>query len=1697
MKIRHILNLTISLSMLLGLLLGPLPQVAGAPMALPPVMDGIVDAEYGPAIASDPAGDSQGGNPVDLTNLWMTDDALNYYVIFEVNTDFSANNWGKYALYLDTSGDAAGAPSDAWGRAVSVRDPHKPEFAIYTYLNAGSYGVEDTQVWAWSASSWENIGTVAQAASLAGTTSFVEWTISKASVGNPEQLWVEVWSTGGGDTDNAQDTLNYPANDWSATDWSTTAVLSVSTPYMTVDGEMEPQYGPALATDPAGDGNGQAAMNLLELYLSEDASQYYFNFIVNADISYAPAGKYAIYIDTTNGANGASFDAWGRNVVVDGPHKPEYALYTFVDQLPYGPEDTQLWAWDGDSWNQTGGANEAALLFGSASRVEWAVEKNRLGNPGTIWLEVWSTGNGTTDNAQDTINDPPDDWNASDWLTTAILSNSTRFPPSEEPPQAGHDDTVWWNELGHNSRDTLYRTPGGPVVAGTPVTLRLRAAQGDLTEAKVRVWNDRLNQQTLLPMSIAYSDGTYDWWQAVLPASSDPTVLWYRFIAIDGSDSDYYEDDQARTMGWGQPFDESPDYSYQITVYDPAFQTPDWIKNAVVYQVFPDRFRDGDSTNDKPAGSFFYDEAGGTVYRSLTQNWNEAVCDPRETGECAGTYSKNFYGGDLQGLIDKLDYLQSLGITTVYLNPIFDSPSNHGYDTTNYMSINPIFGDADLFNTLTEELATRNMHLILDGVFNHTSSDSLYFDRYSRYDALGACESPDSPYREWYTFHDVPAGSGPCVGSDGTAGGATYDSWWGYDSLPKLNSTNSEVRALIWDNSSNPTATVAGSYMQSADGWRLDVGGDVDPGTVGDPTNDYWEGFRRTVKTVNPRAYIAGEEWGIANSWLLGGEWDAVMNYQFSSAVLSLWRDEPFTDNDHSAGSSAGELTPLSPTQFDERIQNLMERYNPESLQAMLNLFDSHDTSRVLFMLDHNADQADPTLYANPNYDWSDAINRLKGAAAIQMTMPGAPTIYYGDEVGLVGPMAYAAGKWEDDPYNRQPFPWLDESGTPFYSHLQSQTAQDEIYDYYATLTAARADHAALRTGSYHTLLSSDEYGYYAYLRLIPGEDAAVVLVNRDSIAHQVTLDVSGLLPHGATFRDVFTDQLYTIPPVHTALEWVAVPANGVTVLVLNDETLTTPPEAVTGLEVHDANPGTIYLDWPDASGANQYQVFRSYLTGGGYEKIDTSNTSDYTDTEVTVGTRYYYIVIAYNTTTGLVSGPSNEVNALPAYAIGWANLQWPATITHTIGVTPTENIYGQVWIDGVTLHPGQTPTLFAQVGYGPDGSEPLDNPAWVWSDAVYNTDSGENDEFMGTLLPEAIGTFDYAYRYTTNGGLSWTYADKDGTNNGYAADQAGSLTVLPSTDTTPPSAPILSLTNWSASFIDLEWVAATDETALHAYDLYRSTDGVAFTRLVRLPASELSFRDTSVESALTYYYYMLAVDTSFNFSQPSNTVNHAAEPKMVTVNFAISVPEFTPPTVYLTRVINADGTVGDWNPAGTALSPENATLWTGSVSLLDGTTFEFKFARGSWDTVMKGLDGNEELANLSLIADYGENGTQTFEYTVLNWRDPLVTEVQPLDGAIDLPFETALSVTWSQAMPADACPVLQDASMQPVGGSCSYDELTFTHTFTPTEPLTGLTLYSAAAAGLVDVNGDAQQVPYSWSFTTLGYWSWLPLIFR
>lgn len=1262
--------------------------------------------------------------------------------------------------------------------------------------------------------------------------------------------------------------------------------------------------------------------------------------------------------------------------------------------------------------------------------------------------------------------------------------------PPPPPASASHDDNVWWDQLGHDSRDPLYRTPAGPQPAGTPVTLRLRAASGDLTAARVRVYNDRLNTQTFYDMSIAADDGVYEWWQATLPPSADPTVYWYRFIAIDGADADYYEDDSARTGGWGTPFDESVDNSWQLTFYDPAFHTPDWVKNAIIYQVFTDRFRDGDPGNDTPAGTFFYDEAGGTIVRSNTSDWSQPVCDPRDAADCPGTYSKNFYGGDLQGLLDKLDYLQLTGVTAIYLNPIFESPSNHKYDTTDFSVLDDNFGNLALFQELVYQANRRGMKIILDGVFNHTSSDSIYFDRYGRYPEVGACESPDSPFRDWYFFTDVSAGSGPCVGSDGTPDAATYTSWFGYESLPKLNSANPQVRDLIW---SGGPDSIARYWMQWADGWRLDVGGDVDPGTTNDAANDYWEGFRDAIHQTNPEAYIVGEEWGNATSWTLGGEWDATMNYQYSSAMLGFWRDTPFVDNDHNSGSSAGPLNPLTPSQLDERLQNWKERYAPEAYYAMMNLLGSHDTNRPLFMLDHYAAVGtDQTLLDDPGYDWSDAITRLKGVVILQMTLPGAPTIYYGDEIGLVGPVTYDGASWQDDPYNRQPYPWTDESGAPLYTHLQTYTSQQVLRSYYRLLTSARNNHPALRTGSFDTLLVDDANLVYAYGRkLADHSDSAVVIVNRAASAQSISVDVSGYLPYGAWFHNVLnSNSLHIVDG--SGLLTLDVPAMSGAVLV-QAAAMAAPPAAVDDLAVTDERNGEVDLDWSAASGASSYDVYRSLVSGGGYELIANTASTSFTDSGLSNAVTYYYVVVSRNDANGLASARSNEAAGTPQYdlTLAWFNLQWPYEITHTISaVTPTVNIYGQIWIDGVTSLPGATQGLMAQVGFGAPGTAP-DTGSWTWVDMAFNADTGNNDEYAGNLLPDALGDYDYTTRYSSNGGQLWYYADRDGP--GYDAGRGGLLHVIPGSDTTAPGAPQnLAVTGTTAGSITLGW-DANPEPDLAGYDIYRSEvvaalAGVAapqeFAPIARVSSAASSYTDTDVIAGGTYEYYLLAFDTSFNFSAPSATAQGTAEPRMVEVSFVASVPSYTPGTVYMI------GNIPGYSNWDTALEmTEVAThTWSITLSLLDSTALEYKFRRSpaNWDSVEKEADGNTEIPNRAHTVSYGASGQETVNHSVAGWRDPIVLSHFPAAGATAVLTTTQVTVTWSQSMP-DTSDFLVEGPSGAVAGVFAYDDAAHTVTFTPAEALAPGAAYTITVSGKTDAVGDVQQVPLTWAFTTTG----------
>ncbi|MFT3894823.1 MAG: hypothetical protein QM730_24600 [Anaerolineales bacterium] len=306
---------------------------------------------------------------------------------------------------------------------------------------------------------------------------------------------------------------------------------------------------------------------------------------------------------------------------------------------------------------------------------------------------------------------------------------------------------------------------------------------------------------------------------------------------------------------------------------------------------------------------------------------------------------------------------------------------------------------------------------------------------------------------------------------------------------------------------------------------------------------------------------------------------------------------------------------------------------------------------------------------------------------------------------------------------------------------------------------------------------------------------------------------------------------------------------------------------------------------------------------------------------------------------------------------------------------------------------PGPTPNLLAQLGYGPNGSDPAGNSDWIWVDASFNKDDGNNDEFVASLLPETTGAFDYAYRYSTSNGFDWVYADLDGIGNGYSPAQAGSLTVNASSDTTAPSVPAnVSVISASPAGIALQWDAISGDASLYGYEVFRSDSaGGPYTMIARVTSN--SYTDTSVMEAATYFYVVRSLDTSFNRSGYSLEVSAKAELRTVTVTFNVTVPASTDGTglsVHIAGTMSRfNGGYPDWSPGENALTLTrvDATHWTITLTGYETTPIEYKFALGSWDYVEKG-SSCDELGNRQLTLTYGTNGMQTVNDTVLNWRN-------------------------------------------------------------------------------------------------------------
>ncbi len=1153
---------------------------------------------------------------------------------------------------------------------------------------------------------------------------------------------------------------------------------------------------------------------------------------------------------------------------------------------------------------------------------------------------------------------------------TFSFVSATNIPTvTVDAPGHDHDNNVEYFGLGHNSQDGLYRVPFGAVVPGTEVILRFRTYHHDVTGVTARVYSTADSAESLLAMDLvaedvscydeAQPDETCDFWQTTL-TPDEIGLLYYRFIVRDGTAVAYYDDDVFQDGGWGEANPQVQDDSYVITVYDPDFEPVAWMQNAVVYQIFPDRFRNGRSSNDANPLEPRYGYPGEPLDQILVKSWQdlpEGYCrfyvNPADP--CTeGPRGRDYFGGDLRGVQQKLNYLRSIGVTVIYFNPLFEAASNHAYDTQDYYSIDHFFGSNKEFETFVLKANERGIKVIVDGVFNHVSSDSPYFDRYGHFSQLGACESLSSPYRDWFFFQDVPPGTGACVGSDGSPNGSNYSAWFGFDSLPVLDKNHPDVRDLVYaaDNA------VARYWLDlGAAGWRLDV--------MGDPSfpADFWPEFRDAVKETRGDAVIIGELWKKHETLdkVLGNTADTSMNYRFRNAILGF-----FGTVDNKGFPDDGQ-SDQPPSLFARKLDSVREDYPDAAYYTMMNLMGSHDTMRILWALTPGENNREDREFNPVNLAQGKALLEL--ATVVQFTIPGAPTVYYGDEVGVTG---------DDDPDDRRTFPWSDEG-------MYGAGGDPNLLAHHRRLAQLRAANPVFRDGALTFLLTDDANRTLAYLMRTP-DAAAVVAVNRNSSTQSLAVDVSGRLPDVVAM----TDALGTVggaAAVDGVLN-ITLPPLSAAVLLANPGQDLVPPAAPSGLAAA-ASGLDVTLSWNTVSDAAAYRIYRSPVRGGGYELVAETSATIFLDPGLPSGKRAYYVVSAVDA-AGNEGAWGAEASAVPAYDIGWANLQWPPTINHTIGFgSYTEDVYGQVWIDGVTSQPGATGGLWAQLGAGPQGSNPDGNAAWKWIDAAFNVDAGNNDEFKARILPDQLGTFDYVYRYSTDGGLSWLYADLNGPiAPGTLPPNPGKLTVTGTGDTTPPGAPTnLAVAAQGPQRIDLIWdTHPNTDGDLAGFEVYR--DGALLAIVAGAAATEYS--DNTAALGQSYSYFVVAVDSSYNRSAPSNTVTGTPALRTVSVTFHVDVPSWTPPSdsVYIAGTLHLlDGNLPEWDPGGVVLTQVGQDAWEITLTGKEGTNLQYKYTLGDWLFVEKGPIC-EEIANRTMTLDYGSDGTMLVNDTVPNWRN-------------------------------------------------------------------------------------------------------------
>lgn len=574
----------------------------------------------------------------------------------------------------------------------------------------------------------------------------------------------------------------------------------------------------------------------------------------------------------------------------------------------------------------------------------------------------------------------------------------------------------------YNSTKEYHKNPFGAVCRGTEICFRIVLPKSICCKSVLLVYeNVESGTAENFELRRERSEGdNEEWWIAEIKAEKEG-IFNYHFELNSQNETlliTKTEDGFGKIFGGGA--------KWQQTVFSESFKTPEWLKGGIIYQIFPDRF-------------FYFGEKKEGVWPDRTLRENSADLPNWQPDEFGRIKSYDYFCGDLKGIESKLDYIASLGVNCIYLNPIFEAHSNHRYDTADYEKIDPLLGTEENFKSLCKKAEALGIGIILDGVFSHTGADSKYFNKQNRYSEIGAYNSKESPYYSWYKFSHWPE---------------RYSGWWGIDILPEVDEENETfIEYIAGENG------IAARWLESgARGWRLDVADEL--------PDKFLNRFYQTVKNKKSDAVVLGEVWedasnkqsyGMLRKYLLGSQMDSVMNYPFANAVLNF--------------ASNGDAEAM-----ERAVMQIVENYPKPALDVMMNHIGTHDTVRVITRLsgysikksgDFSRDRGIPD-----ERQLKKGKKLLRLAAAIQFTLPGVACIYYGDEAGLCG---------GEDPYNRRFYPWGNED--------------KELLNFYRELGRVRRGCAYFSGGSFRFI--SAALGCVAYERF-SGSGSVLIIANRN-----------------------------------------------------------------------------------------------------------------------------------------------------------------------------------------------------------------------------------------------------------------------------------------------------------------------------------------------------------------------------------------------------------------------------------------------------------------------------------------------------------------------------------------------------------------------------------------------------------------------